>query len=267
MEDEQPTLMQKLKFLISVLSMNCVYRAAFYNHWDKIITGLYHGALPIESELAGYGSHCAKIIEQCQQSGTPLKLVISANLDFELAGWGLPFYPVSKELWNEFGVENIQIKIPDFTADVNLGDILFVMRKMHEVISAGGAVYTHCKAGVARSWMINMCYLTTYGGWNDIAAAEAYYQNQRPQVCPFNDGRRVIAKVQDLFLKYVQPFHKDNIVSERAAPTPKVKRSHSFHSFDCFRNQEGFAKPNPDMIPLDVVEEAVAMPGCSYKNS
>lgn len=167
-------------------------------HWDWITNQIMLGALPIKSKCWRWGGHHSKIVNQAKAKQKPLGLVVSAVQAFEIEGKGLPFKPVSPHDWQEVHVSHQHISIPDFSAKVLPKDVRTAIERMHQAIKTNHSVYIHCKAGRGRSWMVLMCYLTTFGGM-DFPQAEKLVREKRMRVAP---SLEQVQFVKDFVLKY-----------------------------------------------------------------
>lgn len=245
-----PSWKQILKFTISFLTVTCGYRAIIGTHWNKIIDGLYLGALPIKTEFNGHGGHHEKLIQQCKNSERPLGLVVSVVQKFEIKGYYLPLTPVSPEDWEHNKIRHLQVQVKDFTAEVTLDEIEKAMWEIHLTRQKGLSVYVHCKAGVARSWMFVMCYLSTYCGFS-IEQAEQLVKQQRPQVSPCDEKRHVISN----FLYQFQ----DKIKKSQSVPDLQLLLSPKKDDIPKSNSTNDLAKAETtvlgDILALDDFEE------------
>jgi protein-tyrosine phosphatase len=155
-------------------------------HWHWITDHIILGALPIKSKWLRFGKHHLKIIQQSKDRKKPLALVISAVQRFELQGLGLPMHTVQPDDWKEQHVVPYQVSIADFSAEVKPVNIWVAVQKIDHAVKSNQSVYIHCKAGRGRSWMISMCYLTTFGGMDFHAAAKLVRQ-KRHRVSPLHE--------------------------------------------------------------------------------
>lgn len=228
---ELPSWSQIVKFTISFLTVTCGYRALTGTHWNKIIDGLYLGALPIKTELGSHGGHHKKLIQQCKNDNSPLGLVVSVVQDFEKEGHYLPVDTVSSKDWEQENIRRIQIKVQDFTADVTPDEIARAMWELHLTRQQGLSVYVHCKAGVARSWMIVMCYLSTYCGYS-IQDAMKLTQLQRPQVSPCAAKLNKINNFVWMYNDKIKKSHSAPDLASLETAAAELPKSNSTNAMD-----------------------------------
>ena len=109
--------------------------------------------------------------------------VVACLTSDEMNGFGFKTLEFAvKVSWSDrFGtaLTYMHVPMPDATADTSMEAVRKAVDSIHSVTCESladalepdgssrkkkGVAYIHCKAGVGRSWMVLMCYLTTYGG-------------------------------------------------------------------------------------------------------
>ena len=129
-------------------------------------------------------------------------MVVSALESFELQGKGLPLKPVSTKDWKKLYVNHQHLSIIDFTSSVSPSDVFDVIKKIHKTILAKQTVYIHCKAGKGRSWMILMCYLTTFGNMS-FEDAQKLVREKRSRVSPSDQQIQFVKKFEKQYKQKV----------------------------------------------------------------
>ncbi|MBC61312.1 MAG: hypothetical protein CMP11_02565 [Zetaproteobacteria bacterium] len=154
-EEKKPfTKSQMIKSLIYRISLfyNRIWHTVKIRHsskwWNQITKRIFLGALPLKN-------HRKKM---CQDN---IKVVLSMVEDFERRK-NFIATPVNKVMWEELGIENYQISVPDFNP-LKLDAIYDGVSIVNRSISEKKNIYIHCKAGKSRSAAIVLSYLSTYG--------------------------------------------------------------------------------------------------------
>lgn len=163
-----------------------------HEHWSFITNQIILGALPVITKCAGSGDHLPLLREQLESKGMRIALVVAALESEEMRGFGLTLVQFAQEEnWRMAVNENVEyhhISFEDTSAKIDVHDVALAVEHIHRICLADetSAVYVHCKAGKGRSWMIVMCYLTTYGGMS-FTSAQELIKKRRPQVRPSED--------------------------------------------------------------------------------
>lgn len=216
-----PGWIEFLNFVGSFSMVTCGWRALTGYHWNEILPGnaeegpLFLSALPVKTKILWKGGHDEKILEQCRLQDHALGLVVSMVRNFELSGYGLPIYPVSKEDWAAHGVQQIQCPMADFTDKISLNQLKILADSIHRARQEGigeerrKGVLVHCKAGVARSMTVVWAYLVLHGGFT-VEDAEALLRQKRPQVAITASKRGLIRRFAEEYALQ-PPAHNLNI--------------------------------------------------------
>lgn len=182
-----------------VVVSNVAYFNTIFNiqigRWDaynKIVKGLWLGMLPTEKSVIRAASDLgAKIVDFINQDidKMPLRLVISVVEEDELNGKDMLWTTtVPKRYWQENNIQHHVIHMRDHTANISCRAAIEAIDKIRETINAGGAVYTHCRAGRSRSAMLYAIYLSLFeknpktGTLFTLPDAVEYMRQQRKQV-------------------------------------------------------------------------------------
>jgi hypothetical protein len=138
--------------------------ARLCKHWSWVSDSLIVGALPLAAPCGGDPSaHLHGLKEQCQARACSVGLVVSClelcENDGDLAAFAGP-----RDWEEQLGVSAfVHVALPmqlDAEIDVDMGELVAACDQMHEVVvREKKAVYLHCKAGTARSWVVVMAYL------------------------------------------------------------------------------------------------------------
>ncbi|KAG8348143.1 Dual specificity phosphatase catalytic domain [Trypanosoma vivax] len=139
-----------------------------FHHWNFITDHLILGAIPVVTRVGESGNHLAQLQSQLAQRGLKLGLVVACMEEVEIRGFGVSVITFAdKVAWRQHvgpELEYLHLPMADGTSDAPFDDVASAVDKMHLRILEKKAVYVHCKAGKGRSWMVTVCYLTTYGG-------------------------------------------------------------------------------------------------------
>ncbi|KAG5502751.1 hypothetical protein JKF63_04518 [Porcisia hertigi] len=157
-------------------------------HWNWITEHVVLGAIPVVTQVGSSGDHLSQLRAQLKERNQTLGLVIACLEKEELNGFGMNVIQFAKEAeWRKFvnpQVEYLHLPMADTTAATPLPAVYEAVVRMEACIAQRKqTVYVHCKAGKGRSWMVTMCYLTTFGGMSYPEAAELIRQ-RRVQVNP-----------------------------------------------------------------------------------
>ena len=216
-----PNSWQLTSFSTSFTFVTSGYRYLVSQHWHEILPGKRHigplflGALPIESQLYWYfgdhGAHHLKLIDQFKALGHELGLVVSMNQQFELEGRGLTITPVSPQTWSQLKINQIICPMADFSNDIDLNSLKHLVDLIHDTRTNGfqahlengeskikKGVLVHCKAGVARSMLVIMCYLCFYEDMS-IEQAESYLRSRRSIVAITPEKKEIVKSFIEQF--------------------------------------------------------------------
>lgn len=159
-----------------------------FMHWNYIAPHLLLGAIPVVTQVGTSGNHLDQLRRQLDERGEQLGLVVACLEDDELNGFGVNLIQFAKEMdWRRHvnpALMYVRVPMEDTKATVAFEAVAAAVERLHECIALQRqTAYVHCKAGKGRSWMIVMCYLTTYGGLEHDVAARLV-QEQRGQINP-----------------------------------------------------------------------------------
>ncbi|MDQ2993436.1 MAG: hypothetical protein M3R00_00600, partial [Pseudomonadota bacterium] len=106
------------------------------------------------------GAKCGfRIIELFKtEKNKELGLVVTCLEDFEIRWQTLLFTPASPEYWKNLGIKQIHVPIQDFGHKVPKEFVFKAVDIMHEVKKKNLGIYTHCKAGIGRSFFLSVLY-------------------------------------------------------------------------------------------------------------
>lgn len=147
--------------------------------WNKIGQfekgDLFLGALPLGRGMTGYKGK--NDLNGIKEAG--VKAILSVVEVFENKTEGILVSPITPNEWAKNGVKQLQLPTPDFES-IPLETILRGVEYIHWNLKNGRSTYVHCKAGRARSALIEMCYLIKY---QKMTAQEAFdlIKSKRPQ--------------------------------------------------------------------------------------
>ena len=164
-----------------------------FRHWNWVTDRLVLGALPVVTQVGGSGNHLAQLRSQLEERQQRLGLVVACLSKEEMDGFGVGLVEFAQQQhWHEQispAVDYHYLPMPDGTAEIDIDLVVKAVEEMHRVLDVEkNAAYVHCKAGKGRSWMVCMCYLTTYGG-RSYENAEALIRMARHQVNPSKSQR------------------------------------------------------------------------------
>lgn len=204
MSNPRPNDLQRLYQIqpVSTLSLATTLASRVYNRtatavaghrlYDVITPHVILGVMPTKEDA-----------KHLKETFPNLKLVISAQEDYENSP-NTDFSLLSTQLaseWKEMGVDQHQLPMPDFAANIDVFDLHKAVLRMRSCVEAGDIVYVHCKAGVGRSPTLILAYLYCYGNPADSLPLHAdfntlhrYVQAIRPQT---NLNASHIGKVQE----------------------------------------------------------------------
>ena len=164
------------------------------NPWDWISSNILIGVMPIKTSL----NQASKIIQECAKVKKSLSLVVSVASEEELAGLNIALDPVTRQDWEENGVEHLRISLGNekSTAKPNVkkskkrkavnwaAELTTAVRKIKKCVENKSCVYVHDtihENGAA--WVILMSYLTTCGNYG-YDTAKAIVHKGRPRIKP-----------------------------------------------------------------------------------
>ncbi len=116
--------------------------------WDLIIPNSYLGGIPSKEDI-----ELILALAQPNQKVYVFAFVLPSESKRQ----------ATDKDWADHGVEFIRLPIADFTADVDPNTIATFIGFINDALNKGYLVYKHCKAGAARSAMIDTAYLAVYG--------------------------------------------------------------------------------------------------------
>lgn len=126
--------------------------------WNPIIerngATLYLGALPLVQKICG--KTVCNDADTLEQLG--IRAVLSVTEPFENNADGFFLSAVTPQQWESKNIRHLQLSTPDFET-ISLDKIHQGVAFIHWNIQAGRSVYVHCKAGRARSALVELCYL------------------------------------------------------------------------------------------------------------
>lgn len=202
--------------------------------WHFITDQLILGGVPLVTKVGSSGDHLGQLKRQIAEQIDPdtnsmgryqLGLVAACLTQAELDGFGMPMIEFAQQFHfqAEFGTNVVyaHLPMPDTTSEVSMEAVRKVVDLIHETVSENledalatfddkqnkvpkRCAYIHCKAGVGRSWMVLMCYLTTHGG-RSFQNAEQLIRMTRTFVNP-----------SDSQTQFVKDFIKKFDADERA---------------------------------------------------
>jgi len=167
------------------------------NPWDWISDKILIGVMPIKTHL----NHASKIIQECAKrcgDGKSLGLVVSVASEEELAGLNIVLDPVTRQDWEENGVEHLRISLGNekSTAKPNVkkskkrkavswaAELTTAVRKIKQCIQVGSCVYVHDTIHeTGEAWVTLMSYFTTHGNYG-FDTAKAILQKGRSRIKP-----------------------------------------------------------------------------------
>ena len=114
--------------------------------WDNINDNIILGAIPL---------HNSNHLELLKKENVGAILSLLEN--FEMSGT-IYFRPISKEEWENNGINFLQIQVED-SKGVRAEDIHKCIMYISENIKNNKKIYVHCKAGRGRSASIVLCYM------------------------------------------------------------------------------------------------------------
>lgn len=162
-------------------------------HWNFITDRCILGALPVVTKFGDSGNHLVQLAGQLRTKDQELGLVVACMEEIEIQGFGVPVITFADETaWRQYvnpDVEYCHVPLEDATADVSFDVVVSAVEQIYQCVDVRKeTAYIHCKAGKGRSWMMVMCYLTTYGNMK-YADAENLVRANRPQVSPSQPQR------------------------------------------------------------------------------
>lgn len=106
-------------------------------------------------------------------------LVVSCNEGFELAGVGTPYHVIPSYSWWYYNIAHHHLPFTDFSANADLGLVIYTLEKMKTVHEAGGTIYLHCKAGRGRSGLLAVLFFCLK---DSIQLKQQLLQGIKPEV-------------------------------------------------------------------------------------
>ncbi|CAD2217151.1 dual specificity phosphatase [Angomonas deanei] len=177
-------------------------------HWNFIYDYLMLGALPVVTQVGSSGNHLTLIKDQAAERNPPRTVgMVCACLEMdEIKGYGMEMIQFAdKASWQKYvnpDIEYAHLPMVDTTANVPFHLVAEAVAKMNVVINERQqAVYVHCKAGKGRSWMVTMCYLTTFAGLS-YEDASRLIKVRRGQVSPSSSQVRFAKSFLMNFIKW-----------------------------------------------------------------
>ncbi len=163
--DSGSTAWKQVRYAISML-----YTELTQEHWwDRIgDLKLFLGAIPLYDK-----GHLQQLLE------LRVNHVISLLEPFELDGT-LWHFPVSPGMWQKNGVETSFIRAEDYNG-LTFAQLHEGIELLHRELSAGKAVYIHCKGGRGRSASVVIGYLMRYHHMS-FEQAHTYVKHYRPRI-------------------------------------------------------------------------------------
>ncbi|EPY42591.1 dual specificity phosphatase [Angomonas deanei] len=166
------------------------------------------GALPVVTQVGSSGNHLTLIKDQAAERNPPRTVgMVCACLEMdEIKGYGMEMIQFAdKASWQKYvnpDIEYAHLPMVDTTANVPFHLVAEAVAKMNVVINERQqAVYVHCKAGKGRSWMVTMCYLTTFAGLS-YEDASRLIKVRRGQVSPSSSQVRFAKSFLMNFIKW-----------------------------------------------------------------
>lgn len=180
---------------------------------SHVITGLFLGRIPHKTPQI--------IIDFVNDVNPtrPLGLVVSVVEKDELRGDGfLGAKMVKPTEWTQAGIEHHLISMVDFTHTVDIAESIQTIKKIHDCIESGKAVYIHCKAGRSRSAMFCIiymcCFLINPITKKNYTKEEALklLKDARSNV---DVGRKKMEMAQDIIDEFQDNFNRQEMLSSK----------------------------------------------------
>lgn len=151
--------------------------------WDVVYTHdneckLVLGGLPCVINNLKSGETVRDDLKDFLEVG--INSILSVVERFEMSSPGWVIDPITPEVWEKNGINQLELPVPDF-GTTGLAAIEKGIDYIHQELSAGRSVYVHCKAGRGRSYMLVVCYLVKYGNLS-LKQAMELVKARRPQV-------------------------------------------------------------------------------------
>lgn len=243
------------KFTLTRIFSNAKNAVKGFKTWSEILEGkLYLGMIPTK-EMA----------DEIKSKIKNLKLVVSAVEPFELEG-GLSLDEFETPTgWNQRNVDHHWVVIKDFGANISNEKLYDTLKQMHQVISEGGAVYVHCKAGVGRSAMIVLAYLAIYETnleFNDIPeellniylkSKLNYLLDKRPQVV-IKEGTHQYNKVLEMMNFHLKQLGNGKEMNETPQLLDLIEDKHN--------SDVGVKDVQKYLLSAEVRELILQLPSC-----
>jgi hypothetical protein len=173
------------------------------NLWDEIIkfdkSSLILGELPIYKGIYGYFER--NDIDTLVKLG--VKAVLSVTEIFENNTEGYIYSPIMPSDWKKANVKHYQIPSSDYCT-MHLEQIQKAVEFIHWNIKNNRTIYVHCKSGKSRSFLVVLCYLIKYLGYNCFDAIN-HVKSKRIQAGFGKNSTKMI--VLKKFENYVKNLH------------------------------------------------------------
>lgn len=187
----EPTHIEVTQFFMSYMFLGS-------SPWSWITDRVAIGTMPIKTKL----KHGSKLLqesgERCDGSKS-LSLIVAVATEEELAGLNSAVDPVSRQEWEENGVDHLRIDLDEEktlrnTPNVSkskkraaaswAAQLSTATRKIHKSVCHGSCAYIHDTfEETCGAWVVLMSYLITYGKLDYKRAKEMIYQ-KRPRLKP-----------------------------------------------------------------------------------
>lgn len=149
--------------------------------WDVIYSDhngckLVLGDLP--STIQFQGAIVRDDLKDFKEAGIGSILSVVEHFEITSPGWVID--PISPEIWQANGINQLELPVPDFNT-TDLATIEKGVDYIHSEMSQGRSVYVHCKVGRGRSYMLTVCYLMKHVNLS-LQEAMKLIKEKRPQV-------------------------------------------------------------------------------------
>lgn len=149
------------------LAYNLIVNQFIWDMVNQIISGIFLSIMPILENTFGEAftlkpAELKQFVSE-HNPNKPLTLVVTVQEPDEARGDGfLGVTTVSKEEWAKHGIEQIEVKMQDFTAAVSNQEAVEAIIRVRQNAKAGFSSLFHCKAGKARSAMLVAVYIAAF---------------------------------------------------------------------------------------------------------
>uniref|UniRef100_A0A7S1W4W3 Tyrosine specific protein phosphatases domain-containing protein n=1 Tax=Neobodo designis TaxID=312471 RepID=A0A7S1W4W3_NEODS len=195
--------------------------AKLCRHWSWVADYLVLGAVPLAEAGTDPSAHLIGLKEQCKERSKTVSVVVSALEFDEAAEEAMRPFAGPRE-WEEImGTDAfVHIGLPkDLDAEVTtpIADMVAVCAQVHDaIVSHGRCVFMHCKAGLARCWVLAMCYLTAHRNMT-VDEADGLLSVVRPQLKPTEQHRVFVGRFVE------------HIMAQRAPPRSKEEDEATYY--------------------------------------